>query len=51
LEDFEYSSHARDMLAERQIDEKWVDAALEAPERTESRDDKTTHYLKSIGER
>ncbi len=46
----EDSIHFADMLQERGILREWVDAAIEAPERTEEHDDGTRHYIKRIPE-
>lgn len=48
--DVEFSSHARDMLVERNIPEEWVYWSLGAPDYTEVGEDNNTHYIKSIPE-
>jgi len=48
---YEFSQHAYDVLKERGIQEAWVRLALEKPERKETKDDGTIHYIKSIEER
>ena len=40
--------HFVDMLRERGIERKWVDATLEDPDRTEDLSDGTRHYIKQI---
>jgi hypothetical protein len=47
---FEFSSHARDMLHERNIPEEWVWRAIRSPDRTEEEPDNTLHYIKAIPE-
>ena len=42
--------HFVDMLRERGIDRKWVDATLNNPDRTEDLSDGTRHYIKQIAE-
>ena len=37
MEEYVYTEHALDMLEERKIKDKWVQAALEAPERKEQK--------------
>ncbi len=44
------TGHFRDMLREREIAERWVEAALTTPDLTEDHDDGTRHYLKKIPE-
>jgi hypothetical protein len=50
MEDYVYTEHALNMLEERKIKDKWVRAALEAPERKEQKEDGTVDYLKPIEE-
>lgn len=51
MAELEYAQHALDMIEERQIDMKWVDATLGEPYTVEEKDDGTRHYVRSIGER
>jgi hypothetical protein len=46
--DIELSSHAIDMLAERNIPEEWVWRTINSPDRQETGSDNNTHYLKAI---
>lgn len=48
--DIEFSSHARDMLLERNISEEWVRQTLDSPDRPEVRADNNIHYIKAIPE-
>ena len=50
MDDFEFSVHARVMIAEREIPEGWVRRTLVQPDQVELRPDRTTHYIKSIDE-
>lgn len=50
VEDIEFSSHARDMLQERNISEEWVWRAITTADRTEEGADSNTHYIKAIPE-
>ena len=45
------SGHFLAMLAERAIEEEWIEQALLAPDRIDNRGDGTRHYLKQIPER
>lgn len=45
------SSHADEMLHERQIREEWVWWVLDFPDSLEVGDDDNTHYMKAIPER
>jgi len=47
----QYTQHAEDALAERQIRRAWVLRAISDPAHTESPGDGTTHYLVRIRER
>ena len=49
--EYKFTDHADDMLKERNIREVWVRLTLENPERKESKDDGTVHYLRAIEER
>ncbi len=44
----EFSEHAFDMLKERNIQEEWVKLTIEDPERKESKEDGTVHYIRAI---
>lgn len=46
--EYEFSEHAYDMLKERNIREAWVQLVLDNPEKKESMDDGTVHYIRSI---
>lgn len=48
--DIEFSTHARDVLAERNISEDWVWRTIGSPDRTEVGADGNTHYVKAIVE-
>jgi len=51
MADLEFGSHARDMVQERNIPEEWVQRTLNSPDRTETAEDGTIHYIKAIRER
>ncbi|MGQ9555496.1 MAG: DUF4258 domain-containing protein [Anaerolineae bacterium] len=51
MPEVEFSAHARDMLAERQIPEEWVWRCIESPDQKEFGADNNVHYLKVIEER
>ena len=46
--EYEFSEHAYDMLRERNIQEAWVELALEDPEKKQPKDDGMLHYIRSI---
>ncbi len=46
----ELSTHAKDMLIERQIPEEWVWRTIKSPDRKEIGADKNLHYFKAIEE-
>ena len=48
--EFEFSTHAFDMLIEREIPEEWVTRSLNAPDYTEIGIDDNIHYIKAIPE-
>ena len=48
--DFEFSTHALDMLIERGIPEEWVVRSLNSPDYTEIGVDDNIHYIKAIPE-
>lgn len=48
---FDFTIHARDMLAERKISEDWVWRVLNQPDETYMGDDGNMHYTKAIKER
>lgn len=48
--DFEFSSHARDMLQERHVPEEWVQRTFRSPDYTEVGADDNIHYIKAIPE-
>lgn len=47
----EFSSHAWDILQERNIPEEWVWRTINSPDRTEAGSDNNAHYVKAIPER
>lgn len=49
--DFEFSSHAKDMLHERKIAEEWVWRTIETPGSKKMGTDGNMHYTKPIRER
>lgn len=51
MPDYEFSTHARDMLLERRIAEEWVWRTLETPSSKKKGDDGNMHYTKPIRER
>ena len=50
MTDFEFSSHARSVLQERNIPEEWLWRTINFPDRTEVGTDNNIHYMKSIPE-
>ncbi len=40
---FEFTSHAKDMLREREIPEEWVWRAINSPDKIETRVDNNMH--------
>ena len=44
----ELSIHYKEMLHERRIKPEWAEATLNAPDRTEQKNDGTVHYIKQI---
>jgi hypothetical protein len=48
MTEFEFSEHACVMLKERNIQEAWVKSAMENPDKKESKDDGTVHYIRAI---
>lgn len=49
--DFTLSSHARDVLDEREIPEQWVWSTIASPENVWEGEDGNMHYASSIAER
>jgi hypothetical protein len=49
--DVQFTQHARDVIAERRLDNGWIIRALETPERIEEHADGTRHLLTRIDER
>ncbi len=47
---YDMSSHAHDMMNERQIPEEWVKNTLDLPDCIEKKEDGTIHYIKNIVE-
>ena len=50
MSEYQFSEHAYDMLLERNIQESWVKLAMDDPERQETMDDGTVHYIRAIEE-
>lgn len=50
IQNFEFTTHAERMLAERGIVLDWVKRVVAEPARTEGKEDGTIHYLKPIPE-
>ncbi len=50
IPNFEFSSHALDMLHERDIPQEWVVLTLDSPDYTEIGNDNNLPYIKSIPE-
>jgi len=51
MREFEFSSHAKEMLVEREILEEWVWRAIETPGAKTAGADGNVHYTKAIRER
>lgn len=51
MPDFEISSHAREMLKERNIAEEWLWRVLQHPDKTKLGEDGNRHFYKAIRER
>lgn len=51
MPEFEFSTHAKDMLIERNISEEWVWRVLNHPDKKQMGDDGNMHYTKRIKER
>jgi len=45
---YEYTKHAYDMFMVRNINEMWVNDAIDNPERIEAKEDGTVHYIKRV---
>jgi hypothetical protein len=50
MPDKEFSSHAKDMLTERNIPEEWVWRTINSPDSKETSADDNMHYTKTIEE-
>jgi len=50
MADFEFSSHARSVLQERNIPEGWLWRTINFPDRSEVGTDNSVHYIKAIPE-
>jgi len=48
--DYQLSEHARAMLGERNIHERWVKSTIEQPDRREIQEDGTVHCVRTIEE-
>ncbi|NUQ83223.1 MAG: DUF4258 domain-containing protein [Anaerolineales bacterium] len=51
MPDVKLTSHAKDMLAERNIAEEWIWRVLNHPDKKRLGEDGNMHYVKSIKER
>ena len=51
MPDIEFSTHARDMLVERNILEEWVWRTINSPNKKRKGGDDNMHYTKTIKER
>lgn len=51
MPDFEISSHASEMLTERNIAEEWLWRVLHHPDKTKLGEDGNRHFYKAIRER
>jgi hypothetical protein len=51
MPDFEFSTHALDMLQERKIAEEWVWRTIETPTRKKKGENGNIHYTKPIKEK
>ncbi len=51
MSDIEFTSHAKDMLKERNIREEWVWRAINTPDTRKHSDDNNIHYTKAVKER
>jgi len=51
MTNFFLSTHARNMLVERQIEEEWLWRTLSSPDDFYSGTDENRHFLKAIAER
>ena len=45
---FEFTKHAKDMLIEREIPEKWIFDCIDKPETEYWENNNTVHYVKAI---
>ncbi|MHB1695661.1 MAG: DUF4258 domain-containing protein [bacterium] len=50
LNDFEFTSHAADVIREREISESWISDALNNPDWNIVKEDGNLHYFKNITE-
>jgi len=48
---FSYSEHALHVLREREIREDWVELTVAEPERKESKEDGTVHFIRAVPDR
>ena len=48
MADYEFTDHARDMLAERKIESLWVAQTMEAPDKRQAMQDGIVHFIKKI---
>jgi len=51
MPDIDFSTHAQDMLVERNIPKEWVWRTIDNPDRKRMGDDGNMHYIKAIRER
>lgn len=51
MPEYTFTTHARDMLREREIREQWALAAIDKPDEKSMGKDGNMHYFKSLPER
>jgi len=51
MPDLDYTTHARDMLVERQILNEWIQRTINNPDKNWMGEDGNQHYTKAIPER
>jgi hypothetical protein len=51
MPDYVFTTHARDMLKEREIPEQWVMTAISEPDEKNMESDGNAHYFKTLPER
>ena len=50
MEDFQFTNHAINMVSERNIQDEWISAALNQPDKIEFINNEELHYIKQIKE-